>query len=242
MMQESYSDSGWEYSAPGWIELIDRGETNRELLLDPVMLDLAGDVDGKRVLDAGCGEGRFSRMLAERGASVVGFDPTSLLIRAAKQRHGDGEYLRASAESVPFTDASFDLVVSYLSLIDISAFREAIGEWARVLAPGGRLLAANLGFVTASKGWERDDEGRRLHHRVDRYANEFQVVLEWAGIRIVNWHRPLASYMQAYLEAGLTLRRFLEPVPPDDSLRADPRFEDWYRVPLFNVMLWEKPY
>jgi hypothetical protein len=47
--------------------------------------------------------------------------------------------------------------------------------------------------------------------------------------------------MEAYLQAGLTLRAFREPVPEDQSLRDDPRFEDWYRVPLFNVMLWEKP-
>jgi hypothetical protein len=47
--------------------------------------------------------------------------------------------------------------------------------------------------------------------------------------------------MTALLEADLQLRAFEEPVPEDDSLRADPRFEDWYRVPLFYVMLWQKP-
>jgi hypothetical protein len=41
--------------------------------------------------------------------------------------------------------------------------------------------------------------------------------------------------------AGFTLRHYLGPAPEDASLRDDPRFEDWYRVPLFNVMLWEKP-
>lgn len=47
--------------------------------------------------------------------------------------------------------------------------------------------------------------------------------------------------MTALLEAGLQLRAFEEPVPEDDSLRDNPQFEDWYRVPLFNVMLWQKP-
>ena len=59
-------------------------------------------------------------------------------------------------------------------------------------------------------------------------------------MRIINWHRPLASYMQAFLTSGLILRDFLTPVPEDQSLRADPFFEDWFRVPLFNVMRWEK--
>ena len=57
----------------------------------------------------------------------------------------------------------------------------------------------------------------------------------------MNWHRPLSAYMQAYLSENLILRHFLEPVPPDDSLRHNPRFEDWYRIPEFTVMRWQKP-
>jgi hypothetical protein len=111
---------------------------------------------------------------------------------------------------------------------------------ARVLRPGGSIVVANLGFVTASYGRERDAEGRRLYHKVDRYAEEWSQVFEWCGVRIRNWHRPLSAYMQAYLGAGLTLSEFLEPVPADNRLRDDPYFEDWYRVPLFTVMKWQK--
>jgi SAM-dependent methyltransferase len=174
------------------------------------------------------------------GAICTGLDPTKSLIECARIRDPDGSYVRAAGEALPFDAGSFDLVVSYLSLVDIADFRAAIAECARTLRRGGRLLAANLGFVTASQGWLRDEDGHRLYHRVDRYAEEMPVVLEWSGIRIRNWHRSLSAYMEAYLKAGLTLRAFLEPVPQDESLRSDPRFEDWFRVPLFNVMLWEK--
>jgi hypothetical protein len=109
-----------------------------------------------------------------------------------------------------------------------------------VLAPGGTLVVANTSFVTASEGWQRDDAGRRLYHRIDRYAEERSQVYEWVGMRIVNRHRPLSHYMQAYLGAGLILRDFLEPVPSDESLRADDWFEDWFRVPQFTVMRWGK--
>ena len=149
--------------------------------------------------------------------------------------------MRGSAEILPFADASFDLVISYITLVDIVDFRAAIAESARVLRPSGRMIAANLGFITASTGWQRDDDGNRLYHRVDRYAEEFSQVFEWENIRITNWHRPLSSYMTAYLEAGLELRAFLEPVPEDQSLRIDPYFEDWFRVQLCNVMTWQKP-
>ena len=107
------------------------------------------------------------------------------------------------------------------------------------------MIVANLGFATASPagmGWERDAAGKRLYYRIDRYADEFSQVYEWANMRIVNWHRPLSHYMQAYLGSGLELRSFLEPLPQDESLRDDPHTEDWFRVPLFNVLKWQKPH
>jgi ubiquinone/menaquinone biosynthesis C-methylase UbiE len=248
---------GWDFSAGAYTALQDAGDKNRTILLDPVMLDECGCVDGIRALDLGCGEGRFSRMLAGRGARVTGIDLTAEMTRTAHQRQGrDDQYVRATAEQLPFPSGTFDLAVSYVTLVDIVDYRTAISEAARVLRPGGRIVAANLGFVTASSGWLRDDEGKRLYHRVDRYAEEFPQVYEWQAaslvpdperfddrsltIRITNWHRPLSAYMSAYHDAGLELRSFLEPVPEDRSLRSDDFYEDWFRVPLFNVMRWEK--
>jgi SAM-dependent methyltransferase len=233
---------GWQDSAAAYIAFQDAGDRNRTLLLDPVMLDLCGDVRGERMLDIGCGEGRFCRMLAERGASVTGIDVIAEMAQTARARGSAHDaFVLAGAQALPFADATFDLAVSYVTLVDIVEYAAAIREAARVLRPGGRFVVANLNFVTASLGWQRDDDGNRMYHRVDRYADEFPQVLEWAGMRIVNWHRPLANYMAAFLSSGLILRDFLTPVPEDQSLRDDPQMEDWFRVPLFNVMRWEKP-
>jgi SAM-dependent methyltransferase len=234
----------WAQSAGAWIAGQDAGERVRTMLLHPVMLRLTGNVAGARVLDLGCGEGRFSRMLGERGARTVGIDPIAPMIEAAQSRDPRGAYVRTGAEALPFRDASFDLVVSYITLVDIVLFREAIAECVRVLAPGSRLLVANLGFTSCAlpgREWARDESGKKLHKQLDHYASEFEQILAWSGIRISNWHRPLSSYMQAYLAHGLALREFLEPVPEDQSLRDDPWWEDFFRVPDFNVMLWEKP-
>ena len=235
---------GWTDSAAAYIGFQDAGDPNRTLLLDPVMLRLCGDVAGKRMLDLGCGEGRFCRMMGERGADCVGIDITHEMAMTARGRDRSANgYLMSDAARLPFAPASFDLVVSYVTLVDIPDYRAAIAECARVLRPGGSLVVANLGFVTASTrpdtSWIRDDAGERLYVALDHYAEERSQWFEWLGIRIENWHRPLSHYMSAYLGAGLKLREFLEPVPADDSLREDPRFEDWYRIPLFTVMRWD---
>jgi SAM-dependent methyltransferase len=234
------AEASWEGSVEAWIRRIDAGEPNRELLLDPVMLDLCSDVRGLRVLDVGCGEGRFSRMLEGRGAAPVAMDPTPGLIAAARSR-GKHPCVRGRAEALPFADARFDLVVSYLSLVDIEGYRRAITEMDRVLAPGGSLVLCNTSFVSAASPWVRDEQGRRLYRPIDRYMEERSQHLEWAGISIINWHRPLSAYMEAFLGAGLLLERFVEPLPADESLRDDPYCEDWFRLPEFVAMRWRKP-
>jgi SAM-dependent methyltransferase len=237
---------GWIDSARAYIDFQDNNDPNRTILLDPVMLDLCGDVAGKRALDLGCGEGRFCRMLAERGARCTGIDLIPEMARTARERDPNpNDYALSDAARLPFRDASFDLAVSYVTLIDIQDFRGAIAECARVLKPGGAFVVANLGFVTANaipnSGWVRNDDGTRRYFALDNYAEERGQWYEWANMRIHNWHRPLSFYMEAYLGAGLTLTHFDEPVPTDDRFRDNPHLEDWYRVPLFTTMRWTKP-
>lgn len=234
---------GWLGSAPGWIEQIDKGDVNRTCLLDAPMLDLAGNVAGLDVVDVGCGEGRFCRMLAERGGRTVGVDPTGPLLREARARHREGTYVEAGAERLPFRDEAFDLAISYLMLIDVADFRAAIREMARILRPGGRLAVANLNpfATTRSPAWYRNERGEKLHVAVEDYFTERPVRQEWAKISILNWHRPMEAYMAAFLEAGLLLRAFREPRPAPEDVARHPNMRDEYLVPLFHTMLWEKP-
>ena len=169
-------DDGWDRSAEAWIAAVgERGDWGRKHVLDPVMLERASARRFERALDVGCGEGRFCRMLRARSIPVVGIDPTEALLTVARSRDPGGDYQVARAERLPFADASFDLVVSYLTLIDIPDFRQGLAEMARVLAPGGILLIANLNsFITSQlSGWIKDEHGNDLHYPVDRYLENF---------------------------------------------------------------------
>ena len=233
---------GWDESAAAWIASMgDRGDWGRQHVLDPAMLGRLTGRTFDRALDVGCGEGRFCRMLQARGLSTTGIDPTPALIAEARQRDPSGDYRLAGAERLPFEPESFDLVVSYVTLVDIPDFRAAIREMARVLKPGGTLLVANLtGTVTAGAptGWIRDQEGRRLHYPVDRYLEEFAYWDEWSGIRIENWHRPLSAYMRTFLDSGLNLAFFDEPQPRSGDPERQARYR---RVCWFLMMEWRRP-
>ena len=240
MVDSSQVDDGWDKSASPWIRLMQKGDPNRELLLDEEMLKLCGDVDGLDVLDIGCGEGRFCRMLTKRGAKVIGIDPTKELIVEAQRLQPDATFHEAKAEKLPLEDASMDLVVSYLSLLDIPDYRAAIAEMKRVLKPGGRVVVANHnGFSTASsKYWARDEHNNKLYWTMDNYLSERANKTEFAGVSVVNWHRPLSAYLQAFLGASFTLEHFDEPASKPEVLAKHESMRSNQRVPLFCTMVW----
>src|SRR3954470_8825497 len=149
-MTELGPDGGWTASANAWIALAPEHAT-RTLLLDPAVLAECGELQGKRVLDVGCGEGRFCRLLAGRGAEAVGLDPIAPLLDSARgQESANERYILGAGEGLPFRDASFDIVLFYLSLIDITDYRGAIREAVRVLRPGGRVIVANMSNIASS--------------------------------------------------------------------------------------------
>lgn len=240
MRKGGHTSNGWAESAQAWIaDMGDAGDFGRRFVLDPPMLARARGRGFANALDVGCGEGRFCRMLAAAGIAATGIDPVAALIEHARGRHADGDYRVGRAEALDFPDASFDLVVSYLSLIDIPDVAKAIAEMARVLRPGGTLLIANLNsFNTAGMpgGWATDWSGRE-RYAIDRYLDERVEWANWRGIRIQNWHRPLSTYMTLLLEQGLVLTHFAEPAPLGGDDRQVARYR---RVPWFLIMEWRK--
>lgn len=232
---------GWDASADAWIaDQGEHGDFGRRFVLDAPMLARIEGRGFRTALDVGCGEGRFCRMLREQGVDATGLDPTAALLAEAVRRDPAGRYVHGRAEALPFADGAFDLVASYLTLIDIAGLDAAVTEMARVLAPGGSLLIANLnGFATASlpDAWQRGPDGVE-RFVIDGYLDERAEWAAWRGIRVRNWHRPLTRYMQALLAQGLVLAHFEEPAP----LGGPPeKAERYRRVPWFLIMEWRKP-
>jgi SAM-dependent methyltransferase len=173
------------------------------------------------------------------GIATTGIDPTEVLIARAKELDPQGDYRIGRAETLDF-DASFELVVSYLTLIDMPDLASAIARMVASLRPGETLLIANLtSFNTAGQpeGWRRDGEGEP-RFSIDHYLDERPIWLSWRGIKIQNWHRPLSTYMTLLLNQGLQLRLFTEPAPIGGEPEQIARHR---RVPYFHIMEWQTP-
>jgi SAM-dependent methyltransferase len=238
-MSDTPSD-GWEESAAGWLaEVADGGDYGRKFVLDAPMLARIKGRGFKTALDVGCGEGRFCRMLRDENIKAVGIDPTRALLATARELDPGGDYRLGRAEDLDVSSGSFDLVVCYLTLIDIAELSRATERIVDALRPGGTLLIANLtSFSTAGmEGWRADGDGR-LRFSIDHYLDARAEWVSWGGVRVQNWHRPLSQYMSLFLEHGLILRHFAEPAPiGGDKEKAD----RYRRVPYFHIMEWQKP-
>jgi SAM-dependent methyltransferase len=232
---------GWDQSAAAWINhLGPDGDYGRRFVLDTPMLVRVRGRGFRNALDVGCGEGRFCRMLAAEGLATTGIDPTAALIAQARTLHPGGDYRVAGAEAMDVPPGSFDLVVSYVSLVDIPDLDAAVAQMVAALAPGGTLLIANsTSFNTAAmpEGWRRPLLGE-AYFPIDHYLDEREIPAVWNGISITNHHRPLRRYMQAFLEAGLLLRHFDEPEPIGGPADKNARYR---RVPYFHILEWQKP-
>ncbi len=224
----------WIESANAWIaDQGADGDWSRREILDPALEPILLEIQGKAILDLGCGEGRYSRMLKDKGAVVTGIDPVPQFIEHARSLDSESRYLEGTAEALPFADGSFDIVLCYLSVVDIADLKTAASEITRVLGKRGKLVIVTISNLASStSGWIKDDVGHKAYRKVDRYMEEFALDLEWRDIKIRNYHRPLSYTLGLFLGHGFVLTRFVEPLPDP----SDPNYRDEHRVPTFQIL------
>lgn len=111
---------------------------------------------GARVLDCACGTGDLTEAFANAGASsVTGLDYTAAMLDLARAKAADGRrlavqptYIQGDAQSLPWPDASFDIVSIAFGIRNVDDTLKALREFHRVLAPGGRLIVLEFSEPT----------------------------------------------------------------------------------------------
>jgi SAM-dependent methyltransferase len=93
--------------------------------------------ESTRLLDVGCGAGRFCRIARDRGATVAGLDATREFIEIARERTADGEFEVGEMENLPWPDHCFDVVTGFHSFFLADDMVGALREARRVARPGG---------------------------------------------------------------------------------------------------------
>jgi len=245
------STEGWNRNADSWHRNFGENDPNRRDLLDPIILETLGDVEGRRILDAGCGDGYLSRKLAERRAVVTAVDCSPRMLayaRAEEEREPLSiTYHNADIASMPFlANGSFEAVVTNNVIQDAADFEGAFREFSRILKPGGTYLHIENHpcFSTPVFGWVKDGEGKKLYRKVDRYFERGPFLVPWSpksGMEsTVAWHRTLGDTVNSLISCGFRLSQLLEPEPPESWSTIYPERLDAARIPDFLVLVCRK--
>ncbi len=233
----------WDAQAEEWVRFARdvRGDRTNLLWNLPAFLELV-PAPGLATLDLGCGEGRCGAELGRLGHRVVGVDSSQRMVDAARERI---DAVVGEASALPFDDASFDLVVAFMSLQDMDDLSGVVREAARVLEPGGRLCFCNLHPIATAGDFEGKDPSSAFRITGSYLAPaRHDQVIERDGFRITFAfvHRPLQDYALALEEAGLLIEVLREPRPSRELLsRVGPHYRRFLRLPLFLHVQAVKP-
>jgi len=163
-----------------------------------------GDLVGRRVLDVGCGTGRLTLALAERGSRAWGVDPSEEMLAEARARARNlAAFKRAKAEALPFRDGWFERAVLRLVVHLVDRTR-SLPEIARVLAPGGRVVVATFRPEHFERFWLNawfpsiQSIDRARFPFPSRLADELEAA-GFAAVRV----RPLTQVRRATREEAL---------------------------------------
>lgn len=244
--------SGWDRMVEWWDEQIgEEGDLWHRALIDPPVLQLAGEVRGLRVLDLACGNGYLGRRFARQGATVTGVDATAAIVARARAREareplGITYHVADAAHLVMLEDGTCDLVVCNMALMDVENAAGAIQEVARVLRPQGRFVAS-LAHPCFDKvntsGWaiERIYPITTIWRKMSHYRELATADLPWLHapgqtVYTATYHRPLSWYFRTLRASGFVVAAFEEPEPTEEFLASSPQGPWIAEIPLHCVV------
>ena len=190
---------------------------------------------GRRTLDVGCGEGRLTRDLKQRGHNVIGIDSSPTMIAAARETDTSMDIRLANATAIPLADASVDLAVAFMTLHDMDAMPDVILELARVLEPGGRLCFAIVHPINSAGRFEGETANAPFiipGQYLEPFRYEDAVERDGLCMTFKSMHRSIESYFSALEAAGLLVESLREPAVPSYAITSETQ-KRWQRIPLF---------
>jgi SAM-dependent methyltransferase len=210
------------------------GDFAKRHLINPVLLRMLGDVSGLRVLDAGCGNGYLSRMLAHCGAQLVGVEPGRSLFDFAVEQESEQprgiRYVQADLCAMPDLGAPFDAFVASMVLPAIPDWAGAMRVCVHALKPNGLFVFSvnHPCFEQLWSSWRQHGE-----YRTRGYLAEHQIL----GPSGVDFHRTISTYLNQLAGLGCRLMEIAEPgLSPEAAADGPDGIEAYVHLPNFLIV------
>jgi 2-polyprenyl-3-methyl-5-hydroxy-6-metoxy-1,4-benzoquinol methylase len=248
----------WDEASESWADFVRMSKDYfREEMNNPAALRMVGNVKDEQLLDLSCGEGYNTRILAKKGARVIGVDFSQKMIKLARQREkrdrlGIRYYVSDAADLKELESKCFDVVTCFMALMDIERYEDAISQVARVLKKNGRFVFSithpcfEYGDTVGGEPiaeWKYDEgkknapDGKAGHLEIGRYFGITRCEVSWDMKRLdkpfqtTAFHRTLTDYFQALHKSGFVVTRLVEPKPTSKGVSEYPSLRKHTLIP-----------
>jgi len=210
-----------------------REENANDTLEKPVILELIDDVNGLKVLDLGCGDGRFGLELFEKGCThYFGIEGSKNMVKAAQQSligtNSHVEHILLEEWNPPKQE--FDLVISRLVLHYIKDLESIFYKVHNALKPNGRFVFSVEHPVITSNP---QTSGVRTNWIVDQYFAMGYRKQEWLGGTVYKYHRTVEEYFKLLQKTGFIITNLRESHPMKENFKHEDTYYRRMRIPLF---------
>src|SRR3989344_2312006 len=220
MNKESKKDTSWRKVDDWYDKTVKEEDSYQKMVISPNLSRWLQDLRGKKIIDVGCGQGFFSRLLAEKGATVTGVDSAGALLEIAKKESKNIKYVKADAHNLSFAKTGeFDMALCVLSLQNMENLKTALGEISRVLKSNGRLIAVlnHPAFrIPQNSSWGSDEENKIQYRRIDSYLSSAKIKIDMhpsekiKKIYTYSFHHSIQDYMKALSSTSFAIVKLEE--------------------------------
>lgn len=208
---------------------------------EPAVYSLLPSLDGLRILDLGCGFGKFVSFCLKNGAErVLGTDISQNMISEAKKRINDprASFVVIPAEEFEADEDSFDLVVSSMCFHYVKNINSVFKKMSLSLKDHGQFIFSVEHPICTSllKGWCNSEDASKRHWPVDDYKKETIRVSNWFVDGVIKYHRTIETYINELIDAGFSIKRLLEPGPTAEAVAERPELAEHLRRPPVLIL------
>lgn len=213
----------------------EKGDAPRRHIIDPLMFSLLPSNKNLTVLDAGCGNGYWTKLLSDRYTSVIGIDNSEKLLEIARNKNisANIEYkLMDLEQALPFSDESFDLVFSNMVVHYIQNINLFSKEMFRILKKDGLLLICLTHpiYESSKKPFLKSFQTRTLYKSL--------TLGDLAEVKL--WYEPLNSVINHFKDVGFVLIQQKDGIITKESAQEYPKYKEYIGLPRVEALLLRK--
>lgn len=216
-----------------------KGRDFNELAEQPVSFSLLGNIKGKKVLDAGCGSGIYSKILAKKGAIVSGLEISQNMLKFAKEHCKDYkiDFKKGSIDKLPYKNNYFDFILASLVIHYLKKPEKALKEFNRVLKKNGTLVFSTHHPLFCAHRRIRSLKGKKEIVILDYFKEgKFYWKLHNSKVNIPSYRLGFDRLIDMLYKNGFIIEKLKEAFIPRNQKNLPKHSKKFVEIPAFLVL------